>query len=408
MFFYVKSNLFYTLFILMILIYLEYWKKKSNFANKICSDSTIFVIKMNKNKRYLWVALLVVAVFGVGYLYRNFNSSSGEEMVGSSVAGAKGGRNGGGPLHINAEVMKPMTLVDEIRLTGLLLPDEQVNLSFETSGKVVEIYFQEGARVKKGQLLAKVNDSHLQAQLRKLEAQVPLAEDRVYRQNALLQRDAVSKEALEQVTTALETLKADIEMVKAQIAFTELRAPFDGVLGLRQVSVGAYATPSTVVSRLTKYTPMKVEFSVPERYSSEVKIGSPLEFQVDGSLNPFKAKVYACESAVDKTTHTLAVRALYPNSDGALLPGRYASITLTKETIEGTLAVPAEAIIPEMGRDKVFLYRNGKAEPVEIKTGLRTESRVQALSGINEGDTLIVSGTLQLRTGLPVVIDEFD
>ena len=239
---------------------------------------------MKRHRRYFWVSLVILVVLGAGLLYRNCSG----KVVNSqepSAGQARGGRGGGGsPLHINAEVISPQTLTDQIRVTGLLIPDEQVNLSFETSGKITDIYFHEGAHVTKGQLLAKVNDSHLQAQLRKLEAQIPLAEDRVFIQNALLQRDAVSKEALEQVKTALETLKADIEMVKAQIAFTELRAPFDGVIGLRQVSVGAYASPSTVVSRLTRYTPMKVEFAIPERYSSEVNVGASIDFDVDGYI----------------------------------------------------------------------------------------------------------------------------
>lgn len=359
---------------------------------------------MKLSKRYIWVSALVAAVVVAGIIYHNVGKGSGVESDAPVEKKAMPSR-GGAPLHINAEILKKQTLTDEIRLTGLLIPDEDVNLSFETSGKIVEIYFQEGSHVRKGQLLAKVNDAQLQAQLRKLEAQLPLAEDRVYRQSALLQRDAVSKEALEQVKTELETLKADIDNVKAQISFTELRAPFDGVVGLRQVSVGSYASPSTVVTRLTKFTPLKVEFSVPERYSSEVKKGAPVEFTVDGFLQPFKAQVYACESAVDKNTHTLQVRALYPNPNGQLMPGRYASISLTKETIDGTIAVPSESIIPEMGIDKVFLYRNGKAQPVEITTGLRTESRVQALAGVNEGDTLIITGMLQMRTGLPIIID---
>lgn len=144
------------------------------------------------------------------------------------------------------------------------MPDEEVDLSFETSGKIIDINFTEGSFVTKGQLLAKVNDSQLQAQLDRLKAQMPLAEDRVFRQNALLQRDAVSKEAYEQVKTELATLHADIENIKANIDMTELRAPFDGVIGLRQVSVGAYASPTTVIAKLTKITPLKVEFAVPE------------------------------------------------------------------------------------------------------------------------------------------------
>ena len=288
------------------------------------------------------------------------------------------------------------------------MPDEEVDLSFETSGKIVEINFDEGTTVKKGQLLAKVNDRQLQAQLQRLVAQLKLAEDRVFRQNDLLERDAVSKEAYEQVKTELATLNADIDLVKANIAMTELRAPFDGVIGLRQVSVGSYASPTTIVAKLTKIIPLKIEFSVPERYASQVKKGTNLNFELEGKLSSFPAKVYATESRIDQSTRTLTVRALYANSNGAILPGRYASIQLKKEEIPNAIAIPSESIVPEMGKDKVFLYKSGKAEPVEITAGIRTEAEVQVIKGLQMGDTIITSGTLQLRTGLPVTLDNIN
>lgn len=308
-------------------------------------------------------------------------------------------------LNVNAKIIKPQLLTDQIQISGSLMPDEEVDLSFETSGKIVEINFEEGSFVKKGQLLAKVNDRPLQAQLQRLVSQLKLAEDRVFRQNALLERDAVSKEAYEQVKTDLATLNADIDLVKANILQTEMRAPFDGVIGLRQVSVGTYASPTTIVAKLTKISPLKVEFSVPERYASDVKAGAGLDFTLEGKLNAFHATVYARESSIDQQTRTLTIRALYPNTDGAVLPGRYATIKLNKDEIKDAIAVPSEAIVPEMGKDKIFLYRSGKAEPVEITTGIRTESEVQVLQGLAIGDTIITSGTLQLRLGLPVTLD---
>lgn len=308
-------------------------------------------------------------------------------------------------LNINAVIVRPQVLTDEIPIIGSLIPDEEVNLSFETSGKITEINFEEGTAVKKGQLLAKVNDRPLQAQLQRLVAQLKLAEDRVFRQDALLKRDAVSQEAYEQVKTDLATLNADIESVEAQIAQTELRAPFDGIIGLRQVSVGTYASPTTIVAKLTKVSPLKVEFSVSERYANEIKNGTNLTFTLEGSLNTYQARVYARESRIDANTHTLTVRALYPNPGGNILPGRYAAITLKKQEFDNALAVPSEAIIPEMGKDKVFLYKSGKAEPVDIITGIRTDARVQVIKGIAEGDTVIISGIQQLRTGMPVTID---
>ena len=307
-------------------------------------------------------------------------------------------------LNVNATIVRPQVLVDEIPIIGSLLPDEEVDLSFETSGKITDINFEEGTHVVKGQLLAKVNDRPLQAQLQRLVAQLKLAEDRVFRQDALLKRDAVSKEAYEQVKTELATLNADIELVRAQIEQTELRAPFDGIIGLRQVSVGTYASPSTIVAKLTKVAPLKLEFSVPESYTKDVRVGTSLNFNLTGSLNKYEAQVYARESSLDPETRSLTIRALYPNPSG-IMPGRYASITLRKQEFENALAIPSEAIVPEMGKDKVFLYKGGKAEPVDIVTGIRTEALVQAVAGLNEGDTVIVSGTQQLRTGMAVTID---
>mgnify|MGYP000849554507 CR=1 FL=1 len=359
------------------------------------------------NKKIKWGSLIILGVGLIGGAIYSQLPKENEELAAADkvVSGSRGKKN---ILNVNAKIIKPQLLTDEFTTTGVLLPDEEVDLSFETSGKVIEINFEEGSLVKKGQLLAKVNDRQLQAQLQRLVSQLKLAEDRVFRQNALLERDAVSKEAYEQVKTDLATLNADIEIVKANISLTELHAPFDGVIGLRQISVGSYASPTTVVAKLTKVTPLKVQFSVPERYAAQIKKGTNLNFHIEGQLDAFAAKVYAMESTIDPNLHTFMVRALYPNVNRTLLPGRYASIQLKKEEIPNAIAIPTEAIVPEMGKDKVFLYKSGKAEPVDIVAGIRTEAEVQVVRGLQLGDTIITSGTLQLRTGLSVILDNID
>ena len=231
------------------------------------------------NKRIKWGIIILIGAGLAGLGIYQFTPHENEELT---AADALPKENKQRTLKVNAQVIKPHLLTDEILVTGRLVPDEEVSLSFETSGKITDIFFTEGTLVKRGELLAKVNDRQLQAQLKRLEAQIPLAEDRVFRQNALLKRDAVSKEAYEQVKTELATLNADIENIKANIDMTELRAPFDGIIGLRQVSTGAYASPTTVVAKLTKVTPLKVEFAVPERYAREIKKGTNLEFKVEG------------------------------------------------------------------------------------------------------------------------------
>ena len=312
------------------------------------------------------------------------------------------------PLNINAVVMKKQTLTDKFITTGTTIPDEEVNLSFESSGQIVGIYFTEGVHVKKGDLLAKINDKPLQAELKKLEAQVPLAKQRVFRQETLLEKDAVSQEAYEQVTTEYDKLMADIELVKARIMQTELRAPFDGIMGLRQVSEGAYAAPSTVIVNLTKISPLKIEFSIPERYAPDIGNGTNIAFYMEdesGMKIKYSAKVYAVESKVALETQSLNVRAIYPNTDEAIIPGRYLSVDITRQEIKDALAVPSEAIIPEMGRSVVYLYKNGEAIAAEIITGLRTESHTHALEGLHPGDTVLTTGVMQLRSGMKVTID---
>ena len=359
------------------------------------------------NKKIKWGIIILIGAGLLGWGIYSQLPKENEELAAADqmMQNNKGGKK---TLNVNAKIISPQLLTDEIQISGSLLPDEEVDLSFETSGKIVEINFNEGSTVHKGQLLAKVNDRQLQAHLQRLVAQLKLAEDRVFRQNALLERDAVSKEAYEQVKTELATLNADIALVKANIDQTELRAPFDGIIGLRQVSVGTYASPTTIVAKLTKLSPLKVEFAVPERYANEVRTGADLNFTLEGKLNASHAKVYARESKIDPATHTLTIRALYPNAAGNVLPGRYATIRLNKEEIKDAIAVPSEAIVPEMGKDKIFLYKSGKAEPVEIITGIRTESEVQVVKGLQPGDTIITSGTLQLRTGLPVTLDNIN
>ena len=355
------------------------------------------------NKKLKWT-LIIVLTIGLGIFgYYRLTPRENEELKEEMPQKKKNTQ-----LEVHAKILETHLLTDEILAVGNLVPGEEVQLSFEASGKITEIFFEEGSHVKKGDLLAKVNDSQLQAHLKRLESQVPLAEERVYRQNALLQKDAVSKEALEIVKTELATLNADIEIVKAQIVMTELRAPFDGIIGLRQVSVGTYASPTTVIATLTSVRPIKIEFTVAEKYSNDVKKGTSLTFKVEGQLDELNANVYATESSIDSETHNLQVRAIYPNIDGKLLPGLFADIKLKQKEIPDAISVPSEAIVPEMGKNKVFIYKGGEATPVEIVTGIRTASEVQVIKGLAAGDTVITSGTLQLRKGMKVTISTFE
>ena len=322
-----------------------------------------------------------------------------------SPAGGQSSRGGGEPLFATGYIIEPSQMNELIYSTGSLIPDEEVELAFETSGKIVGIFFKEGTRVKKGDLLAKINDRPLQAQLLKLQAQLKLTKEREFRQRQLLERDAISQESYDQAATELQALEADIQLIEARISETEMRAPFDGVVGLRMISEGAFATTQTRIVRLVKISPLKIEFSVPERYAGEITPGFTISFEVDGISKTFNADVYAVDPKVDPDTRTIVARALYPNRNEELKPGRFASIRVLLSRIENTIAIPTQAVIPEMGGEKVFITRNGKAEERKITTGLRTESHIQIMEGLEFGDTLLITAILQLRQQLPVQLD---
>jgi membrane fusion protein (multidrug efflux system) len=358
---------------------------------------------MNKKLRTTITILLIIFIAGIVF-YPKYKPLLAKKIRGKGIE-QEPIRQGQQKLNAVGFVVVPTHMSELIKSTGTLRPDEEVDLAFETSGKIVGINFTEGTRVKKGDLLAKINDRPLQAQLEKLVAQLKMSEAKEFRQRSLLDKDAISQESYDQVQTDVQSLKADINLIRSRISETELRAPFDGIIGLRYLSEGSYATSATKIAKLIKISPIKIEFSIPEKYASEIKIGYPITFSIDGSDNVFKASVYAVDPKIDIETRTIVLRALYPNRDEELKSGRYAGITLQLSQIDNAIAIPTEAMIPEMDGEKVFIYNNGKAQSVKVNTGLRTESKIQIITGLKFGDTLITSGIMQLRQNLPILLD---
>jgi membrane fusion protein (multidrug efflux system) len=361
-------------------------------------------VAVKRTFRLIISAILVLVLFGI-ILYPKIKPLLVEENKGGPMPGRGGMRSGMQKTFASGYVIVPAQMSELIYSTGSLLPDEEVELSFETSGKVVGIFFEEGTRVKNGDLLAKINDKPLQAQLLKLQAQKKLSEEKEFRQRQLLDRDAISRESYDQVATELQSIEADIMLIEARIAETELRAPFDGIVGLRMISEGAYAGTQTKIIRLVKVSPLKIEFSVNERYAGEVAPGFPIKFQFPDNTEEYSAKVYAVDPKVDINTRTISVRARYPNTHEELKPGRSVKVTAELSKISNTVSIPTEAIIAEMSGEKVFVYKNGKAEQRNVVIGLRTASQIQIKEGLEFGDTLLTTAILQLRENLPVQLD---
>jgi len=309
-------------------------------------------------------------------------------------------------LPVKVVIVQPKPLADKIVAAGTVLPDEQVEVSSETSGRIVAIHFEEGTKVEKGDLLLTVNNADLLAQIERNKHQLTLAEEREQRQLSLLERQGISQQAYDQVYTELSTLKAEAALLQAQLEKTMIRAPFDGVLGLRQVSEGGFISPGMKIVRLAKTSPVKIDFSVPERFASFLKKGGEISFSVDNQTGSYKAAISAIEPVVDQNTRSIPVRAVYHNKEGKIIPGSFARVQIVLQSIDDALQIPAQALVPEMGSSKVYVYRSGIVDQVIVTTGLRTESHIQIVSGIRPGDTIITTGILQMRPGMPVTISE--
>lgn len=309
-------------------------------------------------------------------------------------------------LPVKALVVRPADLDNRIFTSGTVLPDESVELSSEASGKITAIYFKEGERVRKGDLLLTINDADLQAHLQRFKYQETLLVEREFRQRMLLEKEAVSQEVYDRALADLNTNLAEMLMIEAQIAKTQVKAPFDGIIGLRMVSEGSYISPGTRIASLVKMKPVKIEFSIPERYVSEVKPGNPISFYFGNASKRYEAKVYAIEPIIDHATRTLRLRAMYSNHGLEVIPGSFATVELVLNTFHEAVTIPTEALVPMLGTQLVYLYKSGIAEPMEVETGIRTSDLIQITSGLNPGDTIIATGILQLRKGMPVTLNE--
>ncbi len=303
---------------------------------------------------------------------------------------------------VSGVIVNPQRVDNKISVTGSIVANESVELKSEISAMVEKIHFKEGTEVRKGELLVTLDDDEITAQLEKMRYTQQLMKEREFRQRSLLDKEAISQEEYDISLTELNTVASDIKILQTKYQKTKIRAPFDGTVGLRYISVGSYLTPNESIVMLFSIDPAKIDFSVPEKYSKKVKVGDEIRFITDAMESPKSGKIYALEPQVDIETRTLRMRALSPNPDRSLLPGQFAKVELIFSTLEEALMVPSEAVIPELGGYKIYVSRSGTVESKVVEVGIRTESQVQVISGLQPQDTIITSGILQIRPGSSV------
>ena len=301
------------------------------------------------------------------------------------------------PLTVTAIVVSSKDFSNAISLSGSIEANENVEIRSEVSGIVEKISFSEGTNVSKGQVLLKVNDIELRAQLSQAITKQKLASENERRAKLLLQKEAISQEEYDIASAEFRSLKAQTQLIQAQIAKTTIRAPFSGKIGLRNISPGTYVTPTTLITKLVSSSQVKISFSIPEKYASEIENNAAILFTIPNNPQKFSAKIYAIEPEIETATRTLKIRAIADNSNGKLLPGTFATIELSLKNIKDAIVIPTEAVVPIQNGKVVYIANNGKAKEVKIETLARTSKDVVVTSGIKSGDTLLTSGVMALK-----------
>lgn len=317
---------------------------------------------------------------------------------------------GGGPMgkgmptKVTGFITSSQMLDNKLFSSGTIKANEEVMLMPEVAGKLVQINFKEGTNVSKGTLLAKISDIDLQAQLSKLKLQLKLAKDKEARLKSLLEIKGISQEEYEAAINVVKTINADIDFNEAQVAKTEIRAPFDGKIGLRQISEGSFVNSATVIASMQQTKLLKLDFTIPEKYASIIIPGNIVNFTVDNINQTLSAKVDAIEPKIDEQTRNITIRALYNNEKMNIYPGTFARVELIANKKQDVILIPTEAIIPELKGKKVFVNRSGKAIPVKVTTGLRTDAKIEITDGLKVGDTVITTGMMALKPESEIII----
>ncbi len=328
-----------------------------------------------KNNSLFFCSLCLLILF-------SFSACKKNNQAANATKGKKTG-----PVAVEIRVARPELLINTVSATGTILPNEKAEIRPEISGRIIKILFEEGASVQKNKLLVKMNDSDLQAQLKRNEAQGILLASDEYQKRKLLEIKAISQDEYDAAKSLMLVNQADKQLLEAQIAKTEIYAPFNGKVGLRTVSVGNFIASNTLIATIQQLDPIKIEFDVPEKYSGFIKPGLEINFGIDASDSTFMAKVYAVES------------------EGNLLnPGTFARVSMILEKFQDAIKIPSEAILTVLDGNSVFICKNGKAVITPVTTGIRTDSEIQIIKGVSAGDSLITTGLLQLANASPVMV----
>ena len=362
-------------------------------TNYLCSlltlIKTIISLKMKKNTYFNLISLIAFSLFFI---------ECGKKKKQEDLS-----KKADPPAVVDVMIAQNQAINSITEANGSILANEFIELRPEVSGRLTYLNIPEGSTVKKGTILARINDSDLQAQLNKTKVQIELSQKTEQRLTKLLSINGIGQAEYDAALNEVNSLNADLEYTKVLIDKTILRAPFSGVIGLRQISQGAYVTPATILATMQQVNQLKVDFTVPEEYSGVIRKGSVVEVAVEGTNNSrCKAVVIAREPQINQTTRNLTIRATLSNCTAN--PGTFAKVYFSSGSARSSITIPSNAIIPDDKNKKIVVIKGGKATYAVIETGVRKESFVEITKGVSVGDTIVVDGVLFARPDKPVKI----
>lgn len=341
-----------------------------------------------------------------------FKAPGASDKGASGKAAGKGGPGGPGgrgskTFAVEGYIAEFHKANNSFKTMATLEANNSVELSAATNGRLVALYAKDGANVQKGALLAKIDDSELKAQLKQAQSNQQLAKQKMERTQGLVEKNAATQTDLEAAEAGLKSADASVELIKAQIAKTEVRAPFSGKLGFVKVSVGAWVTTGSSIVTLSEVKKLKAKFALPQRYATTLKVGDVITLQDEERAIQRAGKVAALDATISETSRTRQILVSVDNDKGELIAGGYAKVNVELQSGRTqTIPVPAEALTLDKDGAYVFIVQEGKASMRRVETGLRTPIAVDVISGLNEGDTVITSGLISIRQGSSVRIRE--
>lgn len=344
--------------------------------------------------------------YSIGFILLSSSiiTSCGSKRKKEAVAQQKVAQQQKPPARVDAFLVQTRTISESIEVPGTIVADESTEIHPEVSGRITNLYVKEGAYAGKGTVLAKLYDADLQAQKRKLQVQMQIAQQTENRYQELQKIGGISKQDYDVTRLNVSNLRADLDIINTSIAKTVIRAPFSGKLGLKEVSTGAFVTPTSIITSIQKASGLRLDFNVPEKYTGLIKNGQLVNFTVEGSDKTFAAIVAATESGIAQETRSLTIRAKVKGEEAGLIPGGFAKVKLSFEPDTNALMIPTQAIIPQARGKKVYVFKEGKANFTDVTTGVRDSAMIQIVSGLKPGDTVITTGLLGLKPDTKVIV----